>query len=113
MELFDITVPVREGMPIYEGDPPVNLTAHASMAAGDLANVSRLDFGVHTGTHVDAPAHFLPGAGGVETLPLNALFGPAWIADATGATRDLDGAALDALDIPEHVERVLFKTGNG
>jgi arylformamidase len=113
MELLDITVPVREGMPIYEGDPSVHLIAHQSMSAGDLADVSRLDFGVHTGTHVDAPRHFIAGAGGVETLPLDALLGPAWVADATATTGDLDAAALDALAIPRGTERVLFKTGNG
>ena len=112
MPLFDITVPVRPGMAVYEGDPPVRLTAHASMAAGDLCDVSRLELGVHTGTHVDAPKHFIPGAAGVETLPLDALIGPAWVVDVTGHGRDLDAAAIGALDIPDRTERVLFTTGN-
>jgi arylformamidase len=108
-ELIDVTVGIRPGMPVYEGDPPVQLIAHAAMAAGDLCNVSRLDLGAHTGTHVDAPVHFIPGAGGVETLPLAAMFGLAWVVDATGHTQDLDA---DALNLPPGAERVLLKTDN-
>ncbi len=109
MKLIDITVGIRPGMAVYEGDPVVRRTAHADMAAEAMCNVSRLDLGVHTGTHVDAPVHFIPGAGGVETLPLDAMLGPAWVVDATGHRRDLDE---EMLDIPDGAERVLLKTDN-
>jgi arylformamidase len=109
MKLIDVTVRIRPGMVTYEGDPQVRLTAHAAMDAGAICNVSRLDFGVHTGTHVDAPVHFIPGAGGVETLALDAMLGPAWVVDATGHTQDLDDSALD---IPPGADRVLLKTDN-
>lgn len=112
MELIDVTVPIRSEMFVFEGDPPVQLCQHATIAAGDLCNISRLDFSVHTGTHVDAPVHFIEGAAGVETLPLDALFGPAWVVDATGRRADLDEAALDELDIPADAQRLLFKTDN-
>jgi arylformamidase len=69
---------------------------------GDAADVSRLSLGTHTGTHVDPPAHFLPGAATVDALPLDVLVGPAVVAD---------GAALDARSLPEKAERVLLKTG--
>jgi arylformamidase len=61
MTWIDVSVPIRTGMAVYEGDPPVTLERTASMDAGSLCNVSRLDFGVHTGTHIDAPVHFLEG----------------------------------------------------
>jgi arylformamidase len=112
MEIIDITVPIRSSMVVFEGDPPVRLVQHASMARGDLCDVSRLEFGVHTGTHVDAPGHFIQGAPGVEALPLDALLGPAWVVDATGRERDLDEVALDSLDLPADAQRILFKTDN-
>lgn len=84
MQLFDISVPIRPGMIVYDGDPDVHLERVKTIAAGASANVSRIDFGVHTGTHVDAPGHFIDGAPGVETLPLDALVGPAYVIDATG-----------------------------
>lgn len=112
MTWIDISVPIRPGMPIYEGDPAVGLERVTSLAIGDLANVSRLDFGVHTGTHIDAPVHFLDGGGGVESLSPEALIGPAFVADATHLTADIDAAALRTVGIPSGVERLLLKTHN-
>jgi arylformamidase len=59
-------------------DPEVSLTLEQSDRRRRApANVSRLDFGLHTGTHVDAPVHFIVGAPGAEELPLDVLVGPA------------------------------------
>ena len=98
-------------MPIYEGNPGVELERASSIADGDPANVSKLTFGVHTGTHVDAPLHFIDGASGVESIPLDALVGPAVVVDATGVER-LGEAELEGLGVPPGAERVLLKTRN-
>ncbi|MEO8290426.1 MAG: cyclase family protein [Gaiellaceae bacterium] len=113
MRIRDISVPIREGMPIYDGNPGIRLERASSIAEGAPANVSRLDLGVHTGTHVDAPLHFIVGAPGAEGIPLDALVGPALVVDATavgGAT--LGESELAALEIPADTERVLLKTRN-
>jgi arylformamidase len=113
MEIIDISVPVRPGMVVYEGDPPVWLERVADVAAGDLATVSRIDMGVHTGTHVDAPAHLLDGAPGADALPLDSLLGDAVVVDAEGVDGDLDASAIDSLRIPAGAARVLLRTRNG
>jgi arylformamidase len=64
MEILDVSVPIREGMVIYEGDPDVRLERVASIDHSATANLSRLDFGVHSGTHIDAPVHFIEAARG-------------------------------------------------
>ena len=87
---------------MYPGDPEVRLERVSSIADGDLANLSRLDLGVHSGTHVDAPLHFVEGGASVETLPLDVLVGPCVVVDG-----------LDPAAVPPGVERVLFKTPNG
>jgi arylformamidase len=107
-EIIDITVPIQPGMVTYPGDPTVTLERVVSIADGGAVNVSRLDFGVHSGTHVDAPIHFIEGASAVETLPLDVLIGPARVLDLTTAQR-LDAAIFDGVDLPE---RVLLKTRN-
>lgn len=112
MAVFDITVPVRPGMPVYEGDPEVRTELAQSIAAGGICNVTRLEAGVHTGTHIDAPNHFIAGAAGVDETPLDVLIGPAFVADATAARTHLDATAIAALDIPAGSERLLFKTRN-
>ncbi len=88
MEVIDVTVPIRPGMPVYPGDPAVRTELAAAIARGDAYNVTRLDFGVHTGTHVDAPAHVIDGAPGVDALPLDALVGPAEVVGFPGALPD-------------------------
>jgi len=111
-QIHDITVPIRQGMVLYEGDPDVHLTRTASIERGDPANVSRLDFGVHTGTHIDAPVHFIDGAAGADALPLDVLVGIAQVVDAAHLTGHIDAATLASLGIAAGAERVLFKTRN-
>jgi arylformamidase len=112
MRIIDISVPIRPGMIVYEGDPDVHLERVKSMADGGSANNSRLDFGVHTGTHVDAPVHFIEGAAGVEALSLDAMIGPVRVVDATGITDHIDASALASLNVPGGTERIIFKTRN-
>ncbi|HKY78093.1 MAG TPA: cyclase family protein, partial [Acidimicrobiia bacterium] len=100
--IIDISRPIGPDTPVWPGDPPVVVEPVARVEDGDAADVSRLSLGTHTGTHVDPPAHFLPGAATVDALPLDVLVGPAVVAD---------GAALDARSLPEKAERVLLKTG--
>lgn len=110
MEIVDVSIPIRPGMITYPGDPMVRLERVKSIADGSVANISRLDFGVHTGTHVDAPLHFIDGAAGAEQLPLELLLGPARVVDAREAER-LDAATIERLDL-DGAERVLFRTRN-
>jgi arylformamidase len=112
VKLLDVTLTIRPGMLVYPGDPEVHLERQSSIAAGAPANISRLDLGVHTGTHVDAPLHFIDGAAGAEALPLEALVGPVHVVDATSLVQEMDDTALDRLDLPEDAERLLFKTRN-
>jgi arylformamidase len=111
MEWIDISVPISPGMISFPGDPVVLMDRPIAIADGALCNVSRLDFGVHSGTHVDAPAHFMEGAPGVEGMAIESLVGPAWVVDAT-KVGNIDIGHLDALDIPAGARRVLFKTPN-
>jgi arylformamidase len=109
--LIDITVPIRNGMFVYPDDPDVHLARTHSLSGGAPANVSRLDFGVHSGTHVDAPVHFIEGAPGAESIPQDALNGPVQVVDATALTATIDADAIARLELPV-AERVLFKTRN-
>ena len=110
--ILDITVPLRDGMFVYEGNPEVHLERVSSIGSGGQANVSRLDFGVHSGTHVDAPVHFIDGGRGAEAIPLEPLMGPSYVVDAQSVEKSLDEEALAALEIPDDAERVIFKTRN-
>jgi arylformamidase len=111
MRVYDITVPIENGMPVWPGDPPVRLERLSSISEGANANVSSLACGVHVGTHVDAPRHFLDGAAGVEAMPLDFLIGPAYVADLR-RVEIVNGAALERARIPPRTARLLLRTRN-
>jgi arylformamidase len=109
MRIYDVTVPVSDRTPIYEGDPQVRIEFCKAIARGDAANVSQLCIGVHTATHVDAPNHFIEGASRVHELPLEALVGSCRVIELPGQADAVEPEHLENL---ENVERVLFKTRN-
>jgi len=90
-ELHDISTPIHAGMHVYDGNPGFRLELVSSIAAGAHANVSRLDLGVHNGTHVDAPLHRRPCGDGVARP--RELIGPVWVVDATAVSGNLDAEA--------------------
>ncbi len=111
MAIYDVTVSLRAGMPTWDGEPGPELRPIKQIGVdGEPAQVSLLTVGTHCGTHVDAPAHFIPGAGGVESLPLDALVGPCRVVDVAAAPliqpADLEPLALGA-------RRLLLKTRSG
>ena len=111
MPIYDVTVPIRAGMPVYEGDPGVEIKAWSALASGASANVSFLQFGAHTGTHVDAPAHFIAGDCKIDALPLEVLIGPARVVRVPDDVNEIDSDFLAGCDL-NNVERVLFHTRN-
>jgi arylformamidase len=111
MPIYDISVPIRSGMPVYDGDPGVEIQPWSALAKGDSANVSFLHFGAHTGTHVDAPAHFIEGARKIDALSFEALIGPARVIHVPADMTEIDPGFLDTCDL-DQVERVLFHTRN-
>ena len=111
MRIWDISVGVSPGLPVWPGDPLIELERYMAISAGDAANVSRLACSVHVGTHVDAPVHFVDGGSTVENLPLDILIGPAIVVellDVEAITAD----CLEALALPSGTTRLLFKTRN-
>ena len=109
MKIYDVTVPLSEQTPVYEGDPTVQIESAHAIAKGDAANVSRLCFGAHTATHVDAPAHFIEGGRRVDQLEFAKLLGKCRVVEINESVMAIEAAHLTDL---EGVERVLFKTRN-
>lgn len=111
MKIYDITLPMTPDLIVWPGDPPLQFTRPYDLTQGDICTVTRLSLSVHTGTHLDAPAHFIRGGAGVETLALSTLIGPALLVEAMTATA-LTADGLAALPIPPGTERLLIKTQN-
>ncbi|MFL7892459.1 MAG: cyclase family protein [Anaerolineales bacterium] len=111
MRTYDITLTISPELPTWPGDPKIELERVRKIEEGSNANVSRVEMGVHTGTHVDAPFHFLPDGYTVDKLDLSLLAGRAYVLHL----QDVDlitASVLDNAQIPPRTRRVLFKTRN-
>ncbi|HXG86416.1 MAG TPA: cyclase family protein [Pyrinomonadaceae bacterium] len=109
MKIYDVTVPISERTPVYEGDPRVKIETALSIADGAAANVSHICCGVHTATHVDAPNHFIEDGRRVDELELEKLVGDCLVVEIEESAAAIEAKHISGL---ENVERVLFKTRN-
>ena len=83
MTIYDITLGISPTLPVWPGDPAIVLEQVKSMDRGAHSNVTRLAMSAHTGTHVDAPHHFLNDHRTVEQLSLEILTGRCFVLDLT------------------------------
>jgi len=111
MQIYDVSVPLSAATPTYPGDPGIEIKQWKALAYGDAANVSLLHFGLHSGTHVDAPAHFIEGGTKVDALPLEILVGEAEVVEVPEHIKVVDENFIAANCI-RGSQRVLFKTRN-
>lgn len=109
-ELIDISRPLDARMPGWPGETPFHREPSTSVEAGDVATTSYLHGFAHTGTHVDAPSHFIAGGATLGEVPLEPWIGPCRVVrhepDRDVTATDLDGWDLDG------TKRLLICTQN-
>ncbi|MEK6536451.1 MAG: cyclase family protein [Actinomycetota bacterium] len=110
-KIIDISVPIYTGMPFYPGDPGAEIEPAGQISDGAIANLSLLKLGSHSGTHIDAPHHFVDDGKTVDRLSLEALVGPVRVLDLTGVESSIDRGQLESSGL-EGVARLLLKTSN-
>jgi len=111
MKIWDISLAVTPELPVWPGDPKIVLERYMAISKGDVSNVSRLDCGVHVGTHVDAPIHFIENGLSIEKLPLDVLIGPVLVIELSDV-EVISPRHLETVKFPTDVTRLLFKTRN-
>jgi len=115
MKIYDITLPISPDMAVWPGDPSVEIQQLSSIDNGEEANVSQIRLSVHTGTHIDAPKHFLQEAGSIDTLPIEKLMGEALVLSIDDKVDVIDEKTLKNhpnVDDLVNCRKVLFKTRN-
>ena len=110
-EIIDISVPLKDGIPTWPGSRGYSRQEVLSHEKGDGVAVSVLRMDVHTGTHIDAPKHFLESGATVDSLELAHLVGNAWVADV-GDRKEITADVLESLEIPPNCRRLLLKSSN-
>jgi arylformamidase len=108
--MIDISLPIDWATPIWPGDPRPQLTPVTSLEA-DGVQVSQVVIGTHTGTHLDAPRHFIPGGRTVDQLDLDALVGVCRVVEVIDGEGPISWRDLQRL-APRPGERLLLKTRN-
>lgn len=113
MRIFDITLTLSPELPVWPGDPPLILERIARIESGDEVNLTRLSMSVHSGTHIDAPFHFLGGNSlTVEKISLDDLTGRAYVLQIANSVVLVTREILSQANIPARTRRLLLKTAN-
>ena len=110
MEWIDISVPLHDGMVHWPNDPPVQIKRVLDIERGDTLSLSEISMGSHTGTHIDAPLHFIKRGMGIDQIPLSVLVGRARVLEIKDA-KSINLAEVIRYGIRRE-ERILFKTRN-
>ena len=107
---IDISITLKSNMVHWPGDPPFSIERVREMDKGDTVNLSKITMGAHSGTHVDAPVHFIKGAEGVDQLLFDSLIGLARIIEIA----DTDTIREKELTVHriKKGERILLRTRN-
>ena len=109
--IIDISLPIYPGMIEWPGNKPVSVNQVKSISDSSDSNVSEIFLNLHTGTHIDAPLHFVQDGEAVEQISLEKLIGKAYVAEVkTEAV--IDASDLEEINLPEGVSRLLLKTNN-
>lgn len=112
MTIYDISLTISPNLPTWPGDPRPQLEQYESMDKGALYNVTRINSGVHLGTHVDAPRHFINDGRTVEQLPLEVLTGPCYVVQLPDGVEAITSEVLERTEINSEMKRILFGTRN-
>jgi arylformamidase len=111
MRIYDITLTLSDEIPTWPGDPKFSMERFDKIEAGDNTNTTRFEMSAHTGTHVDAPYHFINHGKGVDQLSLKVLTGRVYVLHLPNI--DVATAAdLEKADIPPRTRRLLIRTRN-
>jgi arylformamidase len=81
--------------PVYEGDAPMAFRFLKDMRKGDALTLSVFSLGAHSGTHVDAPMHFVRDGASIDRVPVDRLIGPARVIQIPDDVQSIDAAELN------------------
>lgn len=112
MNIIDITIPLSERTPVWEGDKGVSIDRVAKIEEGSDFNVSRIELGVHAGTHIDGPFHVIDEGNTVDQIPLEILIGKVQVVQVASEYDVINEKCLKELDLDPTINRILFKTSN-
>jgi len=112
MKIHDISLTITPKIPVWPGDTNVWLERVERIENGDMDNLSQIKMGVHTGTHIDAPYHFVQEGIKVDALSLDTLVGECQVIQVGEEIEKITASVISGANISPQIPRVLFKTRN-
>jgi arylformamidase len=110
-KIIDISVPIFPAMPVWPNTPNPRFSYLASLKDGDMADDTKIEMSVHSGTHIDAPRHFIARGQTIENMPLDIFIGQVFVAHMPEIT-EITASNLEKIKLPKNIDRILFKTSN-
>ena len=111
MHIYDVSLQISPELPTWPGDPTISIERVSKIEEGADVNVTRLAIGAHTGTHIDAPWHFLRDGSLIEDISLKVLTGRVYVLDLPDVDL-ITAKVLEDAEIPPRTRRIIFKTRN-
>lgn len=111
MKIIDISIPISRVMPIWPKSSPPRIIKISDMSKGDKVNETRIEMSVHTGTHIDAPLHFLSNGDAIDQSQLGVFFGQVFVAYLP-KVKIISATDLSRMVLPKGITRILFRTSN-
>jgi len=113
MRIHDVTLTLSASLPVWPGDPQIKIERVRKIEEGANSNVSRLELNVHSGTHIDAPIHFINDSPiGIDKIPVTRLLGHCFVVEIPDEVNIITADVLKNSLIPQSTNKVLFKTKN-
>lgn len=112
MKIYDITLTITPELPVWPGDVKVRLERVKKIEEGAADNLSIISMGVHTGTHMDAPYHFVADGKKIDELPMEMMIGPVQVVQIPDEIDLITADVLKTVKIDPNIKRILFKTRN-
>lgn len=112
IEIIDISVPLSNKLPVWPEGHGINLSKLNEIGKNSDANVTRFDIDVHSGTHIDAPLHFIEESLTTNEIELTRLIGKCYIVELDKSIHTIEPSHLEELNIPFDTTRLLLKTSN-
>ncbi|MHB1697692.1 MAG: cyclase family protein [bacterium] len=108
---IDISMDIEDGMLHWPSDPVIEIDNYSQIKKGAAANNSKISCGVHTGTHIDAPKHFIEEGQGIDKINLDRLIGRCRVIEVPDGVSPISKEFIEPLNIKKG-DRLLFKTKN-
>jgi len=113
MRIHDVSLSLSPSLPVWPGDPQISIERVKNIADGANSNVSRIQFNVDAGTHIDAPVHFINDSNiGVDKIPLSKMVGHCFVVEIPDEAEQITANILKSVYIPQSTKKILFKTKN-